>query len=59
MDRSCLDHRLTDEERQQFQRDGYFVIEKALDFADNSSERQPNRLATICLQKRTYLCVPG
>ena len=23
MDRSCLDHRLTDEERQQFQRDGY------------------------------------
>lgn len=31
MDRSCLDHRLTDEERQQFQRDGYFVIENALD----------------------------
>ena len=31
MDRSCLDHRLTNEERQQFQRDGYFVIENALD----------------------------
>lgn len=28
MNRSCLDHRLTDEERQQFQRDGYFVIEE-------------------------------
>ena len=33
MDRFCLDHGLTDEERQQIQRDGNFVIEDALDEA--------------------------
>ncbi|NKB67328.1 MAG: hypothetical protein GKR89_09735 [Candidatus Latescibacteria bacterium] len=31
MDRSCLDHILTDQERQQFRTNGYLVIENALD----------------------------
>ncbi len=31
MNTSCLNHRLTDEERAQFRRDGYLIIEDALD----------------------------
>ena len=31
MDVSCLAHSLTEEERLQFERDGYFFVENALD----------------------------
>ena len=39
MDASCLTHSLTEEERLQFERDGYLIIENALD---------PDHVARLC-----------
>ena len=39
MDTACLDYRLTEAERLQFERDGYFIVEDALDsVADTLNE---------------------
>lgn len=56
MDIKCINHRLTEAERQAFHRDGYFIVENALnpDHVEQLIEAQERVLEKTRLADRSF-----